>query len=346
MTSWEWWPSKQETRERSTAIAGRCVRNENLTLREAAALSGQIVFAMMLSPQGLHSCQHAPDLLSAARCIGQEAFGQRNTQPGVSGWDQESSTREWRQALSRAWDWAVALPAAPWMEQFTEMMRVRVPDRQFVLSTDASKRSLGWCMGVRHTGQFRWVTEGPHMCGGRVLTDEERMSHIYLLELKAALEALHQWKWSHSVPGEAPSVSLVVENAAAAFTLKHGFSNNTRANALLERFRDCLDLIDEVILVISEDNPSDCCSRNLRSDWVRPCGNVHEHTSYAGRWRQLEKCLESRCRGWNWASMKHEVWLAKERSRNDAHDLRSVPPSDDGTCLFAKVEEDRTADLS
>jgi hypothetical protein len=149
-----------------------------------------------------------------------------------------------------------------------------------------------------------------------VLTD----LHIYILEVEAALEGLADWVQKHPTPAD--RVTLVVDNAAAAFTLRYGFSNNRVANRLMQTPANRANLrrVEDVVLVISQDNPSDCCSRNGPEDWKRAGGCRQSHASFDERWQRLNRCLSSRTRGWNWASMSHEKWIAEEEET-----LRHVP---------------------
>jgi hypothetical protein len=78
--------------------------------------------------------------------------------------------------------------------------------------------------------------------------------------------------------------------------------------------------VEDVVLVISQENPSDCCSRNGPDDWKRAGGCCLSHASFEERWKRLNRCLTSRARGWNWASLSHERWIAEE-----AETLRHVP---------------------
>jgi hypothetical protein len=79
--------------------------------------------------------------------------------------------------------------------------------------------------------------EGQHHqtgCRGRGL-DETPGEHIFFLELFAAIEGLAEWIWADALPGfKDAKVTLVDDNAAAVFAMRHGFSSNPRASALID----------------------------------------------------------------------------------------------------------------
>lgn len=56
--------------------------------------------------------------------------------------------------------------------------------------------------------------------------------------------------------------------------------------------------------MISQDNPSDCCSRvwGLEGD---------DHATFAARLASMLRCVQARHRGWNWASEKANAWCAR-----------------------------------
>ena len=131
------------------------------------------------------------------------------------------------------------------------------------------------------------------MCRGRATPESESEEHIFILEMRAAVEALQFWDRVLPTGGR---FIVVVGNAAVSFALRNGFSSNGKAMGLLlqPRVLQAWERILDVALVISEDNPADCCSR------------LHEagsHDSWANRVKNLEHALAAHLRGWHWASV-------------------------------------------
>jgi hypothetical protein len=54
MIAWTWKPAKEESWLARAELCARCDNQELMTLREAATLSGQCVFALLMGPFGLH----------------------------------------------------------------------------------------------------------------------------------------------------------------------------------------------------------------------------------------------------------------------------------------------------
>jgi hypothetical protein len=119
-------------------------------------------------------------------------------------------------------------------EDIGDLHAKRTPTFENVLCTDACLDGLGWCLG-RRSGETRWSPARPHRCQGRRVPFPQ---HIYLLEVEAALEGLEWWVHRVRDPNdEIARVTLVVDNAAAAYTLRYGFSNNLIADGLMQRKR-------------------------------------------------------------------------------------------------------------
>ena len=143
---------------------------------------------------------------------------------------------------------------------------------------------------------------------------EEKEGHIFFLELMAAIEGLYTWR---NERGAIP-VILVLDNSAVAFALRNGFSGNNRAMALLRKHHEVLSLVQDVVLVISEDNPADTSSRKNfnREDELKRLGRVRA-------------CFGAYEREWNWASKKHDFWRA------EAGIMHQPEPSDEeAACTF------------
>ena len=207
------------------------------------------------------------------------------------------------------------------------------PTHEFILCTDASYKGLGWSW-------FRWregIFEDPHgrSCLGRPLCEEEKAEHIFFLELKAALEGLAAWKLAH--PEE--RVTLVTDNAAVAFALRQGFSSNVRACKMIEEANGLLECTEDIILVLSADNPADCCSRNRRRAWREGVFDTLSHSTptQAGEGRRIAewsaraervcRCVSARSRGWNWGSETRASWSSRQDHTTSS--LRHEAPPDE-----------------
>ena len=101
-------------------------------------------------------------------------------------------------------------------------------------------------------------------------------------------------------------------HSATVFALRHGFSSNVKATAMMRAHREDMARVEDVILVISEDNPSDCCSRNTAAEWAAGMG-VHGHgrghqqnedqkKAFPDRMRDVVIAIEARMKGSSWAS--------------------------------------------
>ena len=195
------------------------------------------------------------------------------------------------------------------------------PNPNLVIVSDASRSGIGHAL--LHRNDQDQIDRIPHSCRGRPLTTDEQNEHIFLLELRAALEGLTAW--AARIP-EA-QFTLVVDNSATAFVLRNGFSSNVKAMGLLMEpaVLRVWERLSDVILVLSEDNPSDCCSRLKSSD---------SHSSWDARIGRLEHCLAARRRGWNWASRPRgekdwkSVWALENVLRHQEGD-----PDDEDTIL-------------
>jgi hypothetical protein len=106
------------------------------------------------------------------------------------------------------------------------------------------------------------------------LSPGSRRAHLFL-ELRAAIEGLRAWVAEPRHAGR--KVTRVVDNAAAAFALRHGFSSNNKATAIIQEAAYVLERVEDIILAISGDNPADCCSRNRPERWR---AGVYDHASH------------------------------------------------------------------
>jgi hypothetical protein len=132
--------------------------------------------------------------------------------------------------------------------------------------------------------------------------------------------------WADALPGfKDAKVTLVVDNAAAVFAMRHGFSSNPRASALIEAHRELFKRVEDYILVISLDNPSDCCSRNKTVDWVLRRPNAEAHTSFNRRTMDMMKCVDYRRRCLERTKLKEGVPCVTSRQPRPSFLTKTTP---------------------
>jgi len=284
------------------------------TARHIAQLAGNCIFALLMSPHGLHTPGYGRRLIEVTRAVGRHIHGDQQR------WDAEWTDDQVGRNLDEVWRYVMNLEENPHECRFDRELEpeLREPSREWIVATDASSTGLGWCW-------FRAGEDAPlsaHRCGGRQVTDAE---HIFFLELRAVLEGMHAWC---QIPEhEGKMATVIVDNAAFAFALRHGFSSNAKATEMMDRARPLLARVEDVVLVISEDNPSDCCSRLFD-----PRKTTSHHDDWSKRVENMWKCIACRERGWNWASQKAREFT---RSAECKGGLRHRETNEDADFFFA-----------
>jgi hypothetical protein len=257
------------------------------TPRDFAGFVGRSVFAETLACIPLGTTPRGKLLLKCARQIGSLAFS--------GGWDKQlddETCSRVRDMVAELWKNTLSLKDSP--HAFPRPMATR--DVNLVIATDASDTGYGYMIyelspeGLRllhpeETYVFQW-------------NEEMRTKHIFEKELTAAVRGLETIRSTYARTDS--RCLLVVDNSAACFVLRNGFSNHKGAMLLLERYSHCLSDV-EVLLVISGDNPADCPSR----------GDFRDHLV---RGERLLKCIRAWRNGWSWSSGPRRSW---ERSEAD-----------------------------
>ena len=221
--------------------------HENPTsCRQWARILGRILFFQQVHLRPLLSNQSGRTLIRGIGFVGRAA---------TEGWDSPCTMPEKLVPLLKTlWQEVLDSPSNP-------ITRTRVPLHkiQRVIASDACLTGLGY--------QFYNILEGrviPLDRGSIVhVGEEKRGRHIYLLELEAAALALLEF---HSRFPEERRYLLAVDNTAAMWSLRYGFSNNTEAYRILESIAHILPRV-EVFSVVSANNATDCHSRNKFSDY-------------------------------------------------------------------------------
>jgi hypothetical protein len=173
-------------------------------------------------------------------------------------------------ALRTAWDEAMSAPA------FSDPGYDSSSSPWYV-ATDSSDTMAGFMTFFVNQKKLFDVSEKGDYDTARwswPLNGVKQQDHIYLKELRAAVDALKAFWASH--PGE--GVNLVGDNTAVMWGLRQGFSTNRRGLAMIGELAPCLHLIN-CVQVVSRDNPADCPSRDRWDD-------------VAERVERLEKAVE------------------------------------------------------
>ena len=190
ITGMEWYPTKTEEWEKGASCIYQRIRaRQEITLREAATLIGQAVFALTMAPKGLRRTPQAPALLRAAREVGILAHRKKD-------WDSPvPNAPSWLVDIADIWEAALQLsePGKHYRATFGSDQGFQAPAFRHILATDASTSTgLGWVSFLYDEKGLTEETE-QHVCGGRNLEEIERGQDIYILEVKAALEGLRGW---------------------------------------------------------------------------------------------------------------------------------------------------------
>lgn len=324
----KWAPAKASSWEQQDHVTRRHLDcpGETVTLRAAARLVGQCVFSLLMAPGGLRRQEKADAVLLAARRIGLAAFHSKN-------WNSPLASEEpWVTDLGLAWSDAVSRTYERAFDDAENSMKA--PEYLHILCTDASTTDgLGWCAFEADGDNFS-EKDVEHLCGGRDQTRSERAAEtdIFILEMKAALEGLAVWCAAN--PGTS-EVTLVVDNSGAAFALRNGFSNNGEALLMMRSPTNLENLrrVEDVILVISEDNPADCCSRTRD---VSRTEHARTHTDLGIRVRRMALCVAARRRGWCWASQKRTAFTREEGKGGIRHDGEHASGREDESACFVE----------
>jgi hypothetical protein len=283
----DWQKSREEIAERS-----------GMDIRQAASLVGQCIFNLQLGDLGLSGGPLGLRILNLARQVSRLGF-QSQWRGDVNG--------ELGRELIHVHEVMCQLHST-WESRF-DAPAMKGQKTEIVVASDASLKGYGWVIGVRDkiTGKIQRLDQ---FNVERIWEEEEKGQHIYLYELRAIAQALETARGMYP-EGE---IHLVTDNSAVYFSMGNRFSMNEAASAILRN-------VDpegwRISLVVSQDNPADCCSRGSYRD-------------LDARWRRLEEALATEDKGYRSAS-------AHPSYRREAEDL---PISDEeGIVEFRHAEE-------
>lgn len=245
-------------------------KRDPATLRDGARALGQIICDIVTSGRPVLSEPQGPSAIGLASALGKIASGT------AIGWDEPLEEPLWAKIRGLH---NLVINREAYLQRLGEDSTNNPSRKRRYVITDASQDGDGWVFGEMIDDRLR-VSEPT--C--RIIPQEEKGRHIYLKELKCALDGLAAGRQLY--PDD--SLTLVTDNAAVAFSMEKGMSTNMTANRWLENRVRPLGFLD-VILVISADNPSDCCSRN-------------DFASFDTRVQKLQTVIQAHQGGYRWHS--------------------------------------------
>jgi hypothetical protein len=262
-----------------TQISEDATREDDLnkrTVRDGAKAVGQMVCELIISGQPITSDPAGKEVIRLASAIGKLAT------VSTGKWDGAIGPELWRRLGGIH---AQIMSRPPYEVRLGE--GTAPPRRRRYVITDASKTGDGWVIGHMEMNG----SEDPRLAFSnricRKIPVERLEQHIYLKELRCALDALAAAR--EEFPED--ELVLVTDNSGVAFSLGKGVSTNDTACRWLEESASVSEIAD-IILVVSADNPSDCCSRDSFQDFEARVG-------------RLEIAIEAHQKGYRWHSQPH-----------------------------------------
>lgn len=235
------------------------------TLRTAASWVGKGIFACLCSGDPLQRRESGRRLIEAARAIGRTVTGKQ--------WDTAAAPELWEKAIAAA---SVSIGGSGETLMFAPVAKQANAKKRVIIASDASKKGYGWVAYVQQGGRLQKINEEWAEHAGQ-WSDEKKGRHIFLKELECGAQAYAAAR--RALPKEY-RVSLVVDNSAAYYAITNGFSSSERGQNILDEHKEGIAEGDEVIQVVSKDNPSDCHSRG-------------DYREYAERVQRLQEALET-----------------------------------------------------
>jgi hypothetical protein len=258
---------------------------------------GRMINAELMGGMALTSTSQGRTLLRSAKRLGKRA--------AAAGWNGAWVPEEKELAALRAcWLKTLALDQTPF--RAGREQAATVAPRLWCLATDASDGGGGWILFRRATPMHDWseVTSA----AWRWNPAEFKLG-IYEKEMLALQRGVRDTK--AQVRGEA--LFVVVDNAAAAWGLRAGFTNHSFGMSVLESVAPLLSDA-EIVLVISADNPADCPSRANNDD-------------LAVRVTRMQKAIACHEKGWHWTSEPLKSWINARLDETEDR-LRHDPPGE------------------
>lgn len=313
------------------------IPNPDTTARDRSSLLGKIIFHLHISTTPIPLCPEGRAVLSAASLIGRV---------GAQNWDTPLALPEaiWDPVLSL---WSRIVDERIWHSDSPENPSPQDLRSQqtLVLATDASQDGYGWIAFLREvdgslkplcTHEITQPDSSCDACYAGLFVDvppfESRPAttwHIYEKEMWCAVDALLQWTPPAHV-AHLP-VILAVDNTAALWGLRQGFTNHHHGGALLQKVEPLLPSI-RAVQVASAHNPSDCHSRD-------------DYSSLSSRIRYLETALTAELAG-------HRIGQPNQHDGKKIGGIRHGVPDEDfcgvlesGSLVESIIEAEAATDL-
>ena len=220
------------------------------TFREAASWVGKGIFAMACCGKGVSRQRRGRELILLASELGRAHQNQWNSPTPAALWERTAETCR-----------TVFKEAIFTTEFRAERARRSQPRPEIVVATDSSGRGYGWVSFVQDTESLQPLKEGCATNKG-IWHGNWEHEHIFLKELECAVRAYRAWKT------ELPDsrIILVIDNSAAYYAIRNAFSTSKKGQSILDAGA-LPGEDDEVVLVVSKNNPADCPSRDEWSDY-------------------------------------------------------------------------------
>ena len=237
------------------------------TLRTAASWIGKGIFAAVCSGEAIQKREAGKALIEAARKVGVEAR--------EHGWSTKAAGPTWEIAKQAA---LAAISGSEYTISFSSVREQSSGGRVVVVASDASTRGYGWVTYERAIdGRLLeiaapWAVEIGRWEGPKVEW------HIFLKELETAVEAYGAVRAAlnqQGAEGARTKVVAVTDNSASYYAIGNGFTSSRPGQRIIDSGLPMEDQ-DQIVQVVSGDNPSDCHSRGTFGDYTDRVSRLRE----------------------------------------------------------------------
>lgn len=220
------------------------------TPRQMAQLCGRMVFDHMMRLKPLSSDPESLFMLDILRAA--SSFGSLN------GWDSKwSPSRSQSSHLKGIWKKTLDRESTPYLDLNDEP-----PSKEsYVVATDACTVT-GRGFHIYRIGVDGLILDDITLTQHQETWKGASPETIYILELKTAVEAIEFFFEKYG----RKNMILVIDNSAAAWGLRAGYTPHSEGQKLIARVQKWLDMV-EIVQCVSKDNVADCVSRNDFKDY-------------------------------------------------------------------------------